>query len=324
MPALLQARRFGRLAGWLVVLLSLAFVGAQVWRSVLWQLAMARLPELSLGVTAGALVYGLASLLLAEAWRQILAAAPRASPARQYYAVYGRTQIAKYLPGNCFHYAGRQLLGRRLGHGQGHLALASLIETILAIAISSAFALPLVWHSLDLVWPWSLPLPASAPSRWRQRSATPCLMVRSRRGFGLAGLASVDAPGGSREWRSLVRAGLLHAVFFLLAGTILWSLTLVVDGAQRAPLGPLACTAAMALAWVAGFATPGASAGIGIREAILIMLLTERLGSEASTLAALAFRLVTTGGDAVLWAIAMALPSPVDPTRADPPPPSSG
>ncbi len=324
MPAVLQARRFGRLAGWLVVLLSLAFVGAQVWQAVPWHLAAARLPQLSVAVTAGALVYGLAGFLLAEAWRQILATEQPPSPARQYYAVYGRTQIAKYLPGNCFHFAGRQLLGRRLSHGQGRLALASLIETASLITLSSAFALPLVWHSLDLVWPWSLPLAglgaiALAPA---VRHALPDGPIKTRLRASWPG-QQIDALG-SREWWRLVRAGLLHAVFFLLAGTILWSLTLVVDGAQRAPLGPLACTAAMALAWVAGFATPGASAGIGIREAILIMLLTGRLGSEASTLAALSFRLVTTGGDAVLWAIAMALPSPIDPTGADPPPPSSG
>ena len=71
------------------------------------------------------------------------------SSARQYYAVYGRTQIAKYLPGNCFHFAGRQLLGRRLGHGQRRLALASLIETILAIAIACGLALPLIVDWLD-------------------------------------------------------------------------------------------------------------------------------------------------------------------------------
>jgi hypothetical protein len=320
MPALLQARRFGRLAGWLVVLLSLAFVGTQVWQAVPWQLAAARLPQLSVAVTAGALVYGLGGFLLAEAWRQILAAEGEPSSALQYYAVYGRTQIAKYLPGNCFHFAGRQLLGRSLGHGQGRLALASLIETASLITIATAYALPLVWRSLDLAWPWSLPLAGLGAILLALAAghAMPDGPIKARLRATWPG-QRIGAPG-SREWWRLVRAGLLHAVFFLLAGTILWLLTLVADSAQRAPLGPLACTAAMALAWVAGFATPGASAGIGVREAILIMLLTGRLGSEASAVAALAFRLVTTGGDALSWAIAMALPSPVGPTKVEPPP----
>jgi SAM-dependent methyltransferase len=35
--------------------------------------------------------------------------------------LHGRTQIAKYLPGNVFHLLGRQVVGRQLGYGPGPL-----------------------------------------------------------------------------------------------------------------------------------------------------------------------------------------------------------
>jgi hypothetical protein len=307
MPAALQARRVGRLVGWLVVGLSLAFVGARIWQAVPWQLAMARLPELSLGVTAGALVYGLAGFLLAEAWRQILPAEPRPSPARQYYAVYGRTQIAKYLPGNCFHYAGRQLLGRRLGHGQGHLALASLIETALAIIIACGLALPLIVDWLDRA---ALALLGAVSLALATLAAGMMWCWRRRRDWLPEWLPALGGEPIGRPGRGIIRAGGLIAAFFTVTGAILWLLARTLGGPGGAALDLQTALAALALAWVAGFVTPGSSAGIGVREAVLMVTLESHLGGQASALVALALRLVTTCGDALFFALAAALRLP--------------
>jgi len=59
---------------------------------------------------------------------------------------------------------------------------------------------------------------------------------------------------------------------------------------------------------VAGFVVPGAAAGVGIREAVLMVALAEALAPEAGAAVALAFRLVTTAGDGVFCALALALP----------------
>ena len=44
--------------------------------------------------------------------------------------LYGQTHLAKYLPGNLFHYFGRQVLGRHLGWPQSAIALASIIAKV--------------------------------------------------------------------------------------------------------------------------------------------------------------------------------------------------
>ncbi len=59
----------------------------------------------------------------------------------------------------------------------------------------------------------------------------------------------------------------------------------------------------VALAWLVGFVTPGSSAGIGVREAVLIAALEGTLGAPASALIALALRLVTVGGDVVFFTL---------------------
>ena len=64
-----------------------------------------------------------------------------------------------------------------------------------------------------------------------------------------------------------------------------------------------AVAAALAGAWVVGFVIPGASAGIGVREAAVILLLSPALGAGDAAVVATVYRLVTAGGDALFAAL---------------------
>ena len=298
----LRDRRLGRVLGGLVVALAFGFIGARLWQGGAWDLLRPRLELLLPAATGGALIYGVAGLLLSTAWREILAAERAPGPAAAYHAIYGRTQIAKYLPGNCFHFVGRQVLGRTLGHSQAALALASLAEAGLLIAVAASLALPLAASRLG---GWSLLLPAGAGLALALSFAAPRLLpVR----FG-SGSATPLARGAAAR-RRLLRALGLHVAFFAAAGGVLWLLAALLVAPQAAAPGPLTCIGALALAWVAGFVTPGAAAGVGVREAVLMVALDGALGTDASAVVALAFRVVTTAGDGVFCALALALPLP--------------
>ena len=121
---------------------------------------------------------------------------------------------------------------------------------------------------------------------------------------------------GAGAGHRLLRALALQAAFFAAAGGVLWLLAALLVAPQAVALGPLTSIGALALAWVAGFITPGAAAGVGVREAVLMVALDGPLGLEASAVVALAFRLVTTAGDGVFCALALALPLPPSPTTA--------
>jgi hypothetical protein len=289
-------RRLGRWLGWLLVGLSLVFIGARLAQGDAWQLARPQLVPLLLATGAGALAYGLTSFLLSTAWRQILALERPPGPSAGYHAVYGRTQIAKYLPGNCFHFVGRQLLGRTLGHSQGALALASALEAALLVALAAGLAAPLAQSWLG-GWAWLLPLAATAGV---------LLLSSAGRLLPARWLPWPERPPPGRMLAALA----CHGTFFTLVAGLLWLLAAAALGAAGGAPGLPTCLSALALAWAAGFVVPGSPAGLGVREAVLIVALESTLAHEASAVVALAFRLLTTAGDGVFCLLALLLPLP--------------
>ena len=299
-------RALVRVAGWLVLALSLGFLGHSLWRSAPWSLAAANAAELALAIGAGALAYGLAGFLLAEAWRQLLGPGAFRVGRRHYHALYGRTQIAKYLPGNCLHFVGRQFLGRRLGHGHGALAFASLAETVLLLAVAGILSLPLLGPELAHI-PWPVPVwPALLAM-----AAVGLILVIARPDGAWRRPAVSSTLVALRSWAPrLSKAGLLHLAFFTVGGLILWTGA----AAARAPgaqgIDLLGAVSALALGWWAGLAVPGAAAGAGVREAVLVLTLEQHLGAEGALLVALALRAITTMGDLLFFGLSCLTPAP--------------
>jgi glycosyltransferase 2 family protein len=300
-----KAAVIGRLIGWAAVAASLGFIGLQLWQHAPWRLASTHLGPLAAAVVGGALLYGMAGFLLSGAWYQLLGATSASASIRWHHAVYGRTQIAKYLPGNVFHLVGRQVMGGRLGHGQARLALASLLEALLLLLTAAALSLPMVWRWLDQSLLWMLgfagPVLALITARWARRHDFPLRRVAE----------SADQSRSPLVPR-LLRAGFLYGLFFLVVAVIFWILALSISDPSRPSIDLASSISVVALAWLVGFATPGSSAGIGVREAVLIAALEGSLGAAASGLIALALRLVTITGDVVFLSLSMALTPPND------------
>jgi hypothetical protein len=294
-------RTIGRIASWLIIALALAFLGLELWRSDPWALVGARAPELTLAFATGTLAYGLAGFLLAEAWRHLLGPASAEMDPWRHRVAYGRTQIAKYLPGNCFHFVGRQVLGRRLGHAHGALALASLGETISLLIVAGALALPAVWSRLARTIP--------PPPGWLVLAATGLVVVllvclNGRRVRDWRARAALCSRGPIGAWAPhVLQAALLHAGFFVVAGLILWGLAAAIRGPTGHALGATTAIATMAMAWWLGFVTPGSSAGLGVREVVLVLAFEPSLGSDGAMLVALTMRLITTCGDLLFFAL---------------------
>jgi glycosyltransferase 2 family protein len=293
--------RLARLAGIALSLACAAYVG---WRWHALHAAGGGSPLAALDlrrVLAAAAVYTLCGVPLAAAWIAALrAAGEHTVPARAAALGYLQTQVAKYLPGGFLHYLSRHAHGR--SHGAAHvpLAAASVIETLSLLLAASAVMLagmpqlPAQYAWLDqLRW---LPLAASA-------GAFALWLLLGRR---------TPLPAG-RFAGALALCVLLHLGFFILSAAACGLLLAELPAAL--PWHQL--TAAVAVAWLAGYVVIGAPGGLGVREAVLVAALSGPLGAETALALAVGYRLATVGGDIAMAALALPFKSH-DPRNTSP------
>ncbi len=230
----------------------------------------------------------------------------RAATAREGLVVWGKANMAKYLPGNVLHFAGRQLLGGRFGWPQGGTAAASFLEIALQILLPCGLAMLLLLASDKLAmlahqgsWPLHLVLLAALTL------ASALLLVRLRAWLPprlLAPIARLAPPNPA----ALLPAVIWYLVFFLGMSLIVWALHGLVTGRLSARELPI-LAAAFLISWVIGFVVPGAPGGIGVREGFFTVLGGVFLEPDALILVAVLMRMITLVGEGMLFLVALAM-----------------
>ncbi len=230
-----------------------------------------------------AVVYAAANVLLARAWWRLLLALGADAPWKLSLRTYGISQLAKYVPGNIFHLAGRQALGQAAGL-PGKVVASSILYELILIAGAGALLLALVAPSLA----------SGLKSSWGLAAYLVLLPgvlfgIRHRLGYLVA------------------RGFFLQSTFLALSGVVfLATLALVEPASLQAEHWPLIC-GAYVTAWLIGLLTPGAPAGLGVRELVLLVVLDSVVSAGAMLAAVLLSRAVTMVGDVLFFAAAAAL-----------------
>jgi hypothetical protein len=293
----MTAKRVVVWAGRLLAVLSLAYLGwsaARHWHDLGdWRPSG---PALGMLVVLP-FVHGAALLLVGLGWHQLAASFARRPLDRpNTIASFGVTQIAKYLPGNVFHYVGRHLWMSRRGVGHKALAMAMAWETI--VLAGSALAVAAISILMSTIAP---PVIAGQPSRFwagliivASGCALAAALSASRRASGLRPM--LPAP------RALLATIAAHLGFLTTQGLIFAALFVAVDRPPVELAIAIAC-----LSWLAGYVTPGAPGGIGSRELVLTTLATPLVGTASALILSALFRLVTTLGDIVCFLISRRL-----------------
>lgn len=274
-----------------LTLLSLVFLARRAW--LLHDSLAAVWPKgVWAGLFLGTALCASGGVALVAAWRLLLARhGGGALPFGQAFRVYAGTQIAKYIPGNIFQYAGRHVAGWQAGIPHHALALSAVGEALGLACVAMALVLGglAATGQIQPVSGFAAALSCLAGYPFVQR-------VLRRTGRRWAKPEEAIAP---RCLGEDCGALLAHLAFFgATAGAFLLSAS-PWDGGQAPAPGTL--VAACALAWLAGFATPGAPAGLGVRELVLVVALEESLGREGALGAAAIFRGTTTIGDLLLY-----------------------
>jgi uncharacterized membrane protein YbhN (UPF0104 family) len=233
-------------------------------------------------------VYGVANLLLAFAWRDILKHFHLNTKPRWIIRTYGISQLAKYVPGNIFHLAGRQAIGMAASLPAWALAKSAIWELGLIALTATLFAfliVPFFWGQVTFLIAMALFICSIITLVWFA--------------FRWAGRWVASA----LSW---------YALFLTFSGVVfLMILSIVVPTSSvTAPLVIGVC-GAYVVGWLAGLITPGAPAGVGVREFVLFTIL-QSVVAQGDLLAAIVLgRMVTIGGDLLFYFVAASMRSHV-------------
>lgn len=224
-------------------------------------------------------IYGLANMILAFAWHELLKALGAQVDRILSLKIYGYSQLAKYLPGNIFHLAGRQALGMVQDIHGWILAKSSVWELVLislAGVLYGLLVLPLIFTDISV--------PVSLSSLIFTVGIFAYLLFRFvGKGFSTALI--------------------LYIIFLATTGVIFGALVDNISTSTSINWAPL--IGAYVVAWLVGLITPGAPAGLGVRELVLIYLLRGVVDEADLLLSVLLTRLVTIAGDVIFYFIAV-------------------
>lgn len=230
--------------------------------------------------------YGAANVFLALAWRKLLLSLGVSVTPEWAIRTYGLSQVGKYVPGNIFHLAGRQAMGMAAGIPSWPLAKSALWELGLIAAMGATFgllALPALWSSLT---------PSLSILTFALALAASCIFLR------IIG------------WNNIIVAAGWQTLFLSVSACVFVATLAVIGGSSPLRADAIVIGGAFIIAWLAGLLTPGAPAGLGVREAILLLLLEGLFDQQNILIAVIASRLVTATGDLFFFAASHAIVAP--------------
>lgn len=108
-------------------------------------------------------------------------------------------------------------------------------------------------------------------------------------------------------WTFIASVFFFYLIFVVQSFLLIWVMN-IISGENYFYLNSVIC-GAYNLGWLAGYITPGASGGIGIRETILCNLLSGHINDEIVIVSVLLFRLINIIADLLAFCVAMIIPA---------------
>jgi glycosyltransferase 2 family protein len=261
-----------------------------------------------LGILIFAIVYTSIIPISAWAWGRLLADTGKPIPWGELGMIMAITQMAKYLPGNVGQHIGRAAMSLSRGIGIQPLALTVLIESILALF--AALLVGLIGASLSQTG--LLTLLRGNETLLISAVATACavmfgLMTSRRWLFYLIHRYTTVYADSQVPMCLPRRTTLFLSLSAYCLNYILIGVGLVILARLLIPEvvihDVMLLTSSFALAWVFGFFTPGAPAGLGVREVIMLGMLSSYYSASNGIFLIISLRLATTIGDGLCFLV---------------------
>lgn len=213
--------------------------------------------------------------------------------------IYCKSNLYKYLPGNIFHYIGRNEVTFRneISHGVvisatiAELILLTLGAVITALAFSGLYAVRWALNNslTQVVAAFLIFIVLVTLAGW----------VLSRTDSKLTGIWNTK-PVSLIRLRDAIILIMVYIISFISNGVMFLFLLQSIGGELSNDLF-FPVIGMYTLSWMIGFVTPGAPAGLGIREAIMSALLVGVVEAEFVISAVVIYRIITILGDVVAF-----------------------
>lgn len=243
----------------------------------------------------------LAPFLTLLGWRRVLADLGSPLTHGQAASVFLVGQLGKYVPGSVWSVVVQTEMAARFGVPRRRTGVAGLIALAMSLLTGALVGIPVVPAVAGAAEPVSLAL-----------AATACIMLA------IALYPPVLNRAIARVLRTLRRDPLEHdlsgravvamAAWFILAwlaaGASAWAFARDIATEVESPaIFALVCVSGLALASCVGMLSVILPAGVGVREAVLVILLAGLLTVPAATAVVILVRFLTVAAD-VVWAAA--------------------
>lgn len=230
---------------------------------------------------AAAALYALTQFSSSAAWIVGVAGLGQTIPLKSGIKINFSAQIGKYLPGNVAHYFARAALASTAGVSISSSFIATIMEILATVLAGTTAAV------VSMIFD---PAPLQAVHK---TITQPAPMIAA---FGMLGACAIlvlmrvlKIPAGA-----LLASSACLMVSFVLVGLSFFA---VLSAAAPGVLSPIAVIGMFAVAWTAGYVIPGAPAGLGVREAILIAWLAPVVGGPVALASVMVHRLVSAAID---------------------------
>lgn len=216
--------------------------------------------------------------------------------------LYTKSNLYKYLPGNVMHYIGRNQIAVFSDTSHSQIAICTVLEVMVQagsafiVAAILSFAFVVQWIRDNSIWLYAIAALLLLVAI--------CVYFFLGSSIGTTLRKKVDIKITAELVKCLLQVGIYYIFYQIISGILFLFLInfmeIKISAAYFAAVIGVYC-----FAWLVGLITPGAPGGLGVREAMLTLLLSEMVGSEPIIAAVVLNRIITIVGDLLAYPLSL-------------------
>lgn len=263
-----------------------------------WDSFVAGVTRLSVGTVVVAVVFAAVALICSGmSWRWCFESLGLGLSVSKALQVFFVSQIGKYIPGSVWPVLSQMEMAREEGFSRMRAATAAILSMIVSVVTAGSVAAVLFVlrspRALEEYW-YVLVLVAAGVAVMTPKGLSLCLRAVGR-------LAHRDVDSTEITGSGIVHSALWGVGMWVSYGVHTWVLMRGLAG--NGGVSVLDATAAFSLAWVVGFLVVLAPAGVGVREAVIVVVLGTAVTQEVAFTFAVVSRVVLTMLDGIAASI---------------------